>query len=77
MNLEDEMRDLKRADEGIAAARSRIDHQLALLQTLEQHGHDTALAEGLLAEMRQTLAAMIEYRTTIAAAIDSIMSKKL
>ncbi|MEM5389950.1 hypothetical protein VSR68_41520 [Paraburkholderia phymatum] len=75
MNLDDEMRDLRQADDAISAARSRIRRQFELLQALERDGHNTGLAEKLLAEMQNTLQAMIEYRATIAAAIDSIKSK--
>ncbi|SIT51536.1 conserved hypothetical protein [Paraburkholderia piptadeniae] len=76
MILEDEMRDLRLADNAIAAARSRIGRQLELLQVLERDGHDTELAEKLLAEMRRTLQTMIEHRAIIATAIGSIKSKK-
>jgi hypothetical protein len=76
MNLDDKMRDLRQADDAISAAHSRIGRQFELLRALERDGHNTGLAEKLLSEMQSTLQVMIEYRATIAAAIDSIKSRK-
>ncbi|MGF6974109.1 hypothetical protein QFZ94_002536 [Paraburkholderia sp. JPY465] len=42
MNLHDEIRDLRQADDAISAAQSRNGHQLELLQALERDGHSTA-----------------------------------
>ncbi|SEI63704.1 hypothetical protein [Paraburkholderia diazotrophica] len=77
MNLDDEMRDLRQADDAISAAQSRIGRQFELLQALDRDGHNTGQAEKLLAEMQKALQVMIQYRATIAAAIDSIKAKKL
>ena len=65
MDREQERQHLKQANADIADAYDRVRHQHALIARMSARGQDTALAEALLATLRNTLAAMENHRRII------------
>ena len=65
MDQEQEQQHLKQANADIADAYDRVRHQHALIARMSARGQDTALAEALLATLRNTLAAMENHRRII------------
>jgi hypothetical protein len=65
MDQEQEQQHLKQANADIADAYDRVRHHRALIARMSARGQDTALAEALLATLRNTLAAMENHRRII------------
>jgi hypothetical protein len=62
---EQKLRDLVEADQHIASAEALIARQQTVVEELQRDGHDTAMAEGLLETMRQSLRQMHVHRRLI------------
>ncbi|WP_250479701.1 MULTISPECIES: hypothetical protein [unclassified Caballeronia] len=70
MNLEDEEKALRKANDDIVEADRRILAQQERLKELERDGHDTAVGFALLYTMREARKAMEGHRDQIIEAID-------
>ena len=65
MDLEQQLGNLRLADEHIARGRRLIEHQLQTVHKLKLKGDDADSAITLLQEMRVSLEAMMEHRAVI------------
>ncbi|CAD6536917.1 hypothetical protein ACFQ3P_19225 [Paraburkholderia sabiae] len=77
MDLEQQLGNLRLADEHIARGRSLIEHQLETVHKLKLSGDDAESAIELLREMRVSLEAMMDHRAVIEETIEMIRVEKL
>ncbi|WP_336490267.1 hypothetical protein [Methylobacterium nigriterrae] len=76
LSLKKEQADLAKAEQDIVEGERRVAEQELLIAQLRSEGHDTALAEQLLATLKATLAEWYAHRETILCTIHRLQARE-
>ncbi|HEX2527223.1 MAG TPA: hypothetical protein VHL31_13125 [Geminicoccus sp.] len=74
--LDDERRQLAKADQDIAAGEARIARQRDLIERLQKTPHDASDAEALLGKLEEVVRAWRDHRTQILRRIDYLETEE-